>query len=194
MIRCNICLKFVCEECNINFICKCCNDKAPINNDNTHISIGEEDIDTKLTKFTTQLLDIVSKIIDDKLSMIDSKFMSIVKIPLTQNIPPATSTVVLKRDINETRNKELVQERERKLRSLNLIIHGAKEEPENGKESDERFISAFLETLGATSKPELIVRLGTKSPEKIRPLKLKMTSVEDKNSIISILPKKAEEI
>ena len=165
--------KCVCEECNglqvtklkgitgkcnnIYFICKCCNDKAPMNNDNTHISIGEEDIDTKLTKFTTHLLGIVSKIADDKLSMIDSKSISRVKIPeeinencktfkevLTQNIPPAKTTVGLRRVINETRNKELVQEREMKLRLLNIIIHGAKEEPENGKESDERFISAFL--------------------------------------------------
>ena len=118
MIRCNICLKFVCEECNgvqvaklkaimekynnIYFICKCCNDKTPINNDNTHISIGEEDIDTKLTKFTTQLLGTVSKIVDD------SKFTSIVKIreeinqncktskdALTKYIPLATTTADL---------------------------------------------------------------------------------------------------
>ena len=210
MIKCNICLKFVCEECNgvqvaklkaimdkcsnIYFICKCCNDKAPIINDKTHhISIGEEDIDTKVTKFTTQLLGTVNKIVEDKLSMIESKFISLVKIPeeinqncktfkdaLAQNIPSATTTVDLKRIINETRNKELVQERERKLRSLNIIIHGANEETENGKDSDERFISAFLETLGVTSKPESIVRLGTIRPEKIRPLKLKMRSVEDK--------------
>ena len=112
------------EKCNnIYFICKCCNDKVPINNDNTHISVGEEDIDTKLTKFTTQLLGTVGKIADDKLSMIDSKFMSRVKITkevnqnckafkdaLTQNIPPAKTTVDRRRVINETRNKELVQE------------------------------------------------------------------------------------
>ena len=135
------------EKCNnIYFICKCCNEKVPINNDNTHISVGEEDIDTKLTKFTTQLLGTVGKIVDDKLSMIDSKFMSRVKITkeinqnckafkdaLTQNITPAKTTVDRKRVINETRNKELVQKREMKLRSLNIIIHGAKEEPEHGK-------------------------------------------------------------
>ena len=54
----------------------------------------------------------------------------------------------------------------------------------------------FLETLGVTSTPESIVRLGTIRPEKIRPLKLKMRSVEDKSVLMSRLPnlKKAEDI
>ena len=129
----------------------------------------------------------MTKIVDDKLSMLDDKLQSIVKIPeeinqncktfkeaLTQNMPSTPPPTDLKKVINETRNKELVQERERKLRSLNIIIHGVKEDVENVKENDERFIDAFLETLGVTSKPESIMRGGTKAPGKNRPMKLKM--------------------
>ena len=67
-----------------------------------------------------------------------------------------------------------------KLRSLNIIIHGAKEEPEHGKKMTKGSSVHSWKPWGlVTSKPEAIVRLGIKSPEKIRPLKLKMTSVEE---------------
>ena len=59
---------------------------------------------------------------------------------------------------------------------------------ENVKENDGKFIGTFRVTLGATSKPELIVRLGTTAPGKSRPMKLKNISENDKKNVMLRLP------
>ena len=59
-----------------------------------------------------------------------------------------------------TKNDDLIQERERERRSANLIIYGISEETENVIDSDTRFISSFLEVIGITERPKMIVRLG----------------------------------
>ena len=48
----------------------------------------------------------------------------------------------------ESKNDELVQQRERKLRSCNIIIHGVEDPKEEGAESDKNFIKEFFGVLG----------------------------------------------
>ena len=89
------------------------------------------------------ILDKVSKIIDDKLSQVRDEFQYLATIPdkinenyttfkdaLTQNLPTTNTATNIKDIIKEERNEQLVQERERKLRVANIIIHGIHESNE----------------------------------------------------------------
>ena len=90
----------------------------------------------------------------------------------------ATGTPEEIREImNQTRNDNLVQDRERKLRPKNVIIHGVQE---NGTEADEGFVKDFIQSLGLELVPESIGRVGNVDAAK-KPLKLKMKSEEIKN-------------
>ena len=94
----------------------------------------------------------------------------------------------MKAIITEARNDQLVQDRDRNLRSSNVIIHGVKEEIENGKEKDDEFVTAFLGALGIDINPESTVRLGKSDHNRIRPLKLKMKTEEEKDAVMARLP------
>ena len=95
-----------------------------------------------------------------------------------------------------TKNDDLIQERKRERRSANLIIYGISEETENVIDSDTRFISSFLEVIGITERPKMIVRLGKPNEGNKRPVKLIMNSSEEKGKIMSRLPnlRNAEDI
>ena len=102
--------------------------------------------------------------------------------------------------IKDTKNDDLIQEKERELRSTN-IIYGINEATENEvllKEQDEKLISSFLENLGITSLPKEITRLGKPgNDKKQRPIKVKMTNAAEKDKVMSRLSynlKDAEEI
>ena len=88
----------------------------------------------------------------------------------------------------QTKNEELVQERERKLRSANVIIHGVKEDGENIKEKDEEYVKEFIGKLGLDLIPESIVRLGKMDSNKVRPMKLRFKSENDKDNVMARLP------
>ena len=117
------------------------------------------------------------------------------KDTLTENIPSTSTAKDLRDSMKETRNEQLVQERERKLRASNIIIHGVDEKEGNSKEKDEEFINVFLGTIGNNTKPESIVRLGKYDMNKSRPIKVKMISENEKLNVMSRLSnlKNAEE-
>ena len=111
----------------------------------------------------------------------------------------------IKEIIHENENEKLVQDNERKRRALNIIIHGATEIEENHiternieenkNDRDKEFIDTFLKTIGVAANPLSITRLGSKSPEKTRPLRVKLQNESEKNTIMSRLSnlKNAEE-
>ena len=107
---------------------------------------------------------------------------------LMGNIPHSNATTNFKSIINESRNEQLVQERERKLRATNIIIHGVQEFPhENEDINDAEFINALFKTMGIDTRPESITRLGKADPNKSRPIK-KTKSESDKDSFMARLP------
>ena len=55
------------------------------------------------------------------------------------------------------------------------------------KKHDKDFIASFLETIGVASQPKEIIRLGARTENKSRPLKLVTRSTEDKQQIQSRL-------
>ena len=74
----------------------------------------------------------------------------------------------------ETKNEERVHKQLRELRSANLIVYGVMEEQDNHMElkgQNEKFITAFLDTIGLTLKPKQIIRLGKPNEDKKRPIK-----------------------
>ena len=98
-----------------------------------------------------------------------------------ENIPLANAATNFKLIINESRNEQVVQGRERKLRAANIIIHGVQEVlTEYGHSNDHEFINALFQTMGIDTGPEKITRLGKPHPNMSRPLKLKMKSVSEK--------------
>ena len=230
LIKCNICSKYVCEECNevpvsklkqvmkkcktIYFICKACDD---IKYDSTDYEVqnaaNKEDcvsstreitntIDSKLKQFSSDILDKVTKIVVEKLNMLGNQLQTLTNIlekvnencksfkdVLMENIPHSNATTNFKSIINESRNEQLVQEMERKLRATNIIIHGVQEFlPENEDINDAEFINALFKTMGIDTRPESITRLGKPDPNKSRPIKLKMKSESDKDSFMARIP------
>jgi len=94
--------------------------------------------------------------------------------------------------MKETKNNDLIQEKQREMRSSNLVIYGIHEASEDEtilKEQDESFISGFLGTIGVFSEPKQITRLGKLDESKRqRPMKIIMNSPKEKELVMSRLP------
>ena len=159
---------------------------------------------------TETLMKNLETIIERKMNKIEERFVSIEeKLELDiqkqkekEKAAPSYSSVLTKdiekqkqiigNVITAAKNTEKVQETERQRRENNVVIHGAKL---NTGESDEQFVGNFLKTIGVSTNPSSIARLGQKNNEKIQPLKLIMKTYECKSQIMSRLSnlKNAEE-
>ena len=95
-------------------------------------------LDSKLQQFSRDIFNTVTKIVDEKLSALQS----LVNIPekisencktfkeaLTENIPSVSKPTNFKEVINESRNEQLVQERERKYVQQILLCMVSKKLP-----------------------------------------------------------------
>ena len=92
--------------------------------------------------------------------------------------------------IKITKNNEKIQETERAKRERNLIIHGISEPgitEKKVKKNDHDFIKSFLEIIGVNVKPNSITRIGKTKDGKMRPVKLVMGSISNKDLIMSRL-------
>ena len=215
-------LYLLCKECDENVMLNgvACNpegtkdgpkitsvqEETSANHIQTRPPISEAVIDSKLSQFGEVILGTVSKIIDEKLSALNSKFENIGNIPeeinqnymsfkevLTKSMPSTSAASNLKSVMTEAKNKELVEDREKKLRSQNIIIHGVKDDADNAqaqKENDKKFVEEFMAAIGVESVPETIQRLGNKVEDSTnkRPIKLKLSSESEKDKIMRRLP------
>ena len=93
--------------------------------------------------------------------------------------------------ILNAKNEELEEERERKIRSCNLIIHGTKSDPTNNKKiaksTDEGFVSHLFGAIGVSPDIRSVVRLGKAEIGKVRPIKVVLKSERDKDNIVANL-------
>ena len=89
------------------------------------------------------------------------------------------------------KNEELVQQKEREARGQNIIIHGLLEEPDipEGKKADIRTIKEILDAIEVAPDFESSVRFGKRNESKSRPIKLKMTTLNENKSVMSNLSK-----
>ena len=170
------------------------NDTVP--KDSGYSLYNSPSLDSKLQQFSRDIFRTVTKIVDEKLSILQSSVnipekisenCKTFKAALTENLPSTSKTTDFKEIINESRNYQLVQERERKLCSTNIIVHGVKEVAgENEEENDDEFVNAFLGRIGVSIKPISIIRLGKPEPSKTRPLKIKLVT-EKEEAVMSRL-------
>ena len=86
--------------------------------------------------------------------------------------------------VREKRNGQLIQERERKSREANFIIHGLREEI-----SDKDLINMFLSETDVKFIPKDCKRLGKQIENKTRPLMVEMESLHKKNIVMMSLNK-----
>ena len=171
---------------------------------------AKESIDEKLEKLSTNLLAKVTNIINEKLSKVDNQVQDLVSIPdkidenyksfkdvLAKNQPRDTTITSIREVIKEDHNEKLIQERERKLRAANIIVHGVKEaEIDTEKETrDTEFVNSLFKKIGVDGNFTSIVRLGKVTDDRIRPIKITLENEELKDSIMKRLPnlKNAEE-
>ena len=85
--------------------------------------------------------------------------------------------------MEETKNTELVEEKEKKFCSKNFIIHGVEDCSNHNKDgaikSDDIYISNFIAALRVTSTVKSASRIGLLAQEKNRPTKVVMNTKEE---------------
>ena len=92
--------------------------------------------------------------------------------------------------MEEAKNAELVEEKEKKLRSKNFIIHGVESSTDNKDDavkSDDIYINNSIAALKVTSIVKSSSRVGLLAQDKNRPIKVVMNTEEEINRILSNL-------
>ena len=97
-----------------------------------------------------------------------------------------------RRAVKDDRNMLLLQEKERDRRATNFIVHGLEEKGDTTKEkqdNDDDSIKSFLERIGVEVQPSSMIRLGKQEGNKKRPLKIVMSSRNEKALVMDNLQK-----
>ena len=92
--------------------------------------------------------------------------------------------------MEEAKNDEKVEKRESERRSRNVIIHGADEYGNNDqamKDADQDYVLEILQKIGARGQPQSITRLGAPNDRKMRPLKVEMKTIKEKDEVMGNL-------
>ena len=117
------------------------------------------------------------------LTSLDEKL--IIKKP--KQSPTAEYTESMRKAVQEGVREENFQQRERKRRANNLVIHGMKE---NTNIKDELLIRKLMNAIGVTTSPRSFTRLGRKTAATTsRPLMIVMANTIEKRSFMKALPK-----
>lgn len=84
-----------------------------------------------------------------------------------------------------TRNEEMAEQREKKERVCNIIIHGKEEsDQQNG---DRAFVSRMIQLVSVGIKPKSITRIGRDDTHRKRPIKVVFQTEQDKENILGNL-------
>ena len=139
--------------------------------------------------------------------MIDKKLAGVMSIPFSGQpssgeTAPSFAAILKETAANTTshvselktaRNAELIEQQEQEKRINNIIIHGISEETAgedaNLPEQDSNFIKSFFEAIEVNVAPKQIFRLGNKSQDKKRPVKVILQNTDDKEKVMASLSK-----
>ena len=158
-----------------------------------------DQIGTSLKEFLLKELHENNKEIDEKMNIVMAQNRTYVES--VQNTQPSgNGETVFNPKTNtdfrsimiETRNEELAEESEKKLRSPNQILHGVNEASNNdtseAKKADEDFLNLFIGALETTLTTfKSVSRIGKSDPTRKRPIKVVMHNEEEKNKIMANL-------
>ena len=208
---------FICHNCDNNDITvtlKTADENNSLNtvsaeSPNTLLATLHDSINSTIHNLESKVENLIKTKIDEKMEEMSNKFEALAQIPdkinkncetfkdaLTKNLPLTNPTNDFKAVMIESRNEQLAQAQQIKLRSKNIIIHGVKEDAEEKQdEADKDFVNNLLTILRLEVMPEQIVRLGKKVIDKDRPLRIKMKDERVRDTIMSRLTylKDAEE-
>ena len=141
------------------------------------------------TKMIDEKFDVNAKVTDDKLLSYAAT--------VTKNITETTNSSNSVQEDNQiktttenyrslmmsTRNEELAEQREKRERACNIIVHGREEN--NDLQPDNHFIQRLLQNIDENVSPKQIVRIGRS--EGRRPIKVILESEADKDQIMENL-------
>ena len=150
-------------------------------------------VEERLKQSVIKELDNNKKIMDDKLDTVikDNKsYAESVKGSIKVNEAVSSEMTNFKSILEQAKNDELIEEREKQKRSNNFIIHGLEE---NGTDvdavnnNDAKLINLFFGTINIEARPTKFYRLGKITPNRNRPLKLEMTNKSERDEVMNNL-------
>ena len=142
------------------------------------INIAEEEFVKIIeSKFSTKWNNLKSYASATRLEDEESVKYTVKKQGGNQNTQSNERMLVMK-----LKNEELVEERNKKERECNIMIHGY-----NDLMNDDLFLNTFMETIGVTNAIKTAFRIGRTNDIKKRPIKLICHNMESKEKIMSNL-------
>ena len=159
----------------------------------------EEYMKRELVQMGKTLKDSLVKEIQNNNKMMEEKLMSRQAPAVSANMNDVNGTtnqwkqappaVDFRAIMQETKNEQLNEANDQKVRAKNIIIHGVGEdssaEKATAKKNDEEFVKKFLNTVTTDNmKYKSVHRLGKPDPVKKRPIMLMLESEEDKEKVL----------
>ena len=87
--------------------------------------------------------------------------------------------------VMKAKNEEILEEKDKKERELNILIHGRKEP--SHIQDDFIFVQHFIDTVKEDVLPNAVIRIGKHNPTKTRPIKITFKTLTDKEMIMKNL-------
>ena len=155
-------------------------------NDNVHLNIQE-----------------INNMFEKRFELMEIKMTEMIKKNLTKtqdtndtihisyanatNNPKNTNNSNFRNIVVAAKNEELIEEKDKRLRENNIVIHG-KRESENNEDSDKQFVNDMIKdiSVGAITAKS-IIRIGKTENEKTRPIKVIFNNKEEKSKVMSNL-------
>ena len=149
-----------------------------------------------------QTIQDLSRMFESRFEKIEQKMIEMIQQNLpnkqeneSNNVPSYAKVVNASNPVNTdfrniiiaAKNEERVEERNKKLRENNIVVHG-RDEKENNEENDKTFINDMLKeiSVGAITATS-ITRIGKNESGKSRPIKVTFKSIDEKNKVMSNL-------
>ena len=152
-----------------------------------------ESVAEKLGKSVMNELKKSNKNIDDKLKEVineNKSYAETVKGSMDNKENKTNTVPDIRSILDEAKNDQLIEEKDRAARAKNIIIYGLEEKGDDAnakKTHDELMTRLFLERINVQVTPLNTFRLGKPDPNKTRPLKLEMANTSDKDRIMQNL-------
>ena len=155
-------------------------------NDNVHLNIQE-----------------INNMFEKRFELMEIKMTEMIKKNLTKtqdtndtihisyanatNNPQNTNNSNFRNIVVAAKNEELIEEKDKRLRENNIVIHG-KRESENNEDNDKQFVNDMIKdiSVGAITAKS-IIRIGKTENEKTRPIKVIFNNKEEKSKVMSNL-------
>ena len=93
----------------------------------------------------------------------------------------------IKLAVKEVHKEEAEEEKDKKRRSKNILIHGVKEATEDLHKRDEEWVKALIQNLHVKVNIKQMKRLGAKADNKKRPLLISLENEEEKEKVFGNL-------